>query len=52
MLRDWDIQINRILKAKGRLPYTSSPTALHTSKLHGRPRPLHFCWPRQGSLHH
>jgi hypothetical protein len=35
MLRDWDIQLNRILKAKGRLPYTSSPTALHTSKSHG-----------------
>jgi hypothetical protein len=42
MVKKWDVQLDRLLKLKGNLPYTSSPAVLHSPKSNGGvdPSPL------------
>ena len=35
MVKKWDVQLDRLLKLKGNLPYTSSPAVLHSPKSKG-----------------
>jgi hypothetical protein len=35
MIKKWDSSLDKILKAKGRLPYSSSPAILHAPKASG-----------------